>query len=197
MIEKNEDGTYKTRSGDLPCFMSVIEEQCRIYSDFLHNRPSIEELSGEEIIRLNHNQIDPLYICTIFSAMYLEAFIFDYLARKRSSSFAKTIDNLDPPGKWVIGTELCNSKGIDTSKHPYERLKKLFSLRNSLAHNKSKEFDWGTPVSQQSEIKVLKPVECVNIIIELLEELVSIDPNEIYAPIVVSHLKKLKNDYPI
>ena len=63
----------------------------------------------------------------MFSALYLEAFIYDYCARKDSQSLAKTLDKLDPPNKWVIGTRLINGKGIDTSKKPYQNLKELFS----------------------------------------------------------------------
>ena len=196
MISKNQDSTYEIKQGDLPSFLSVIEEQYKVYSDFLYLKPSLDGLSEEQIIRLNHNQIDPLYICTIFSALFLEAFIFDYCARKRSTSFAMSIDKLSPSEKWSIGTELCNSQGINTSKQPYEELKTLFRLRNNLAHNKSKEFHMDNITQQQSGVKGLKPVQCVSTIIKLLEELILIDTNEIYAPIVISRLKKLKNDYP-
>ena len=116
MISEDTAGKTIFRVGDMSSFLSIIEEQFKVYSDFLHKRPVIENLEHEQILRLNHHQIDPLYITTIFTALYLEAFIYDYCSRKESSSFAKSIDKLDPPTKWIIGTRLCNPTGIDSSK---------------------------------------------------------------------------------
>lgn len=195
MISKNKDGSVQLRAGDLSVFLNVIEEQYKIYSDFFDKKSKIDDMTSEEIIRLNHDQIHPLYICTIFSAMFLEAYIYDYIARKRSSSFAQSLDKLEPSNKWKIGTELCNSKGIDVSKNSYQELVNLFKLRNNLAHNKSTEFTWDKYDSSSFKQKVLKPVKCVDIILNILSELCEIDDTDVFAKFVISRLTKLKDQY--
>ncbi|WP_444937138.1 hypothetical protein ACJJIW_08900 [Microbulbifer sp. JMSA004] len=196
MFKKTDEGYELARFGELTAFISILCEQYKVYSDFIHKRPDIDSLCPEEIVRLNHNQIDPLYISTIFSAMFLEAYIFDYGARKSSGAYIKNyIDKLDPPSKWLVVTKLFNDQGIEPSSQCFEVIKKLFKVRNQLAHNKSKEFD-GLDKLAERKSDLFKPVECVDLLIKVMDELFRIDPDELYAKQTIDKLNKLKDEYP-
>jgi len=195
MFKKTTDGYELARFGELPAFISILCEQYKIYSDFIHKRPDSDSLEPEEVLRLNQHQIAPLYISTIFSAMFLEAYIFDYGTRKSSGSYIKNyIDKLDPPAKWVVVTKLFNAQGIESSSQSFELIKNLFKVRNQLAHNKSKEFK-GLGKLAEKESELLKPVECVDLLIKVMSELISIDPDELYAKQTIEKLNKLKIEY--
>ncbi|HUU86352.1 MAG TPA: hypothetical protein VMX17_01195 [Candidatus Glassbacteria bacterium] len=196
MLKKTGDGYELARSGEFGIFLDIVCEQYKVYSDFIHKLPNINELEPEEIVRLNHHQIDPLYICTVFSAMFLEAFIFDYGARKASGAFIKNyIDKLDPPAKWLIVTRLFNSEGIDSSSKCFELIDMLFKKRNKLVHSKTKEFTEFESLLKKNPT-ILKPVECLDLVILVMNEILRIDPNEKYAEIVRDNLVKLKKKYP-
>lgn len=196
MFKKTGEGYELARFGELPAFISIICEQYKVYSNFIHKRPDLDSLEPEEVIRLNQQQIDPLYVSTIFSAMFLEAYIFDYGARKSSGAYIKNyIDKLDPPSKWIIVTKLFNKKGIESYSQCFELIKKLFKIRNNLAHNKSKEFE-GIDRLSEKRLEILKPIDCVNLLIKVMEELVNIDSDELYAKQTIDKLNKLKNEYP-
>ncbi|ODB95258.1 hypothetical protein A3197_18070 [Candidatus Thiodiazotropha endoloripes] len=79
----------------------------------------------------------------VFSAMCLEAFIYDYGATKLSGSFVKNhIDKLEVPSKYVVLTKLVTGKQFDTNGQAYEKLKTLIKDRNQLVHFKSKGFSF-------------------------------------------------------
>ncbi len=193
MIHKNNDGDIRLRTGDLNHFLSVVQYQKRIVDD--HDK-NIRNADNEKIDDLNErlasslrerdHEIFPAYISTMFTALFLEAFIYDYSARK-STSMANMLDKLDPPSKWVIATKLFNDKGIETSNNCFSQLKKIFQLRNALAHNKSKAHEIGGS-KPPSRIEVLEPDECLSIIKDILEELLKIDSDEIYAKILIKRI---------
>lgn len=201
MFKKNEnvDGYELARYGDLSTFLDIICEQYKVYSCFMSKPHDINSLETEDLIRLNRNQIDPLYISTIFSAMFLEAYIYDYGARKSSASYIKNyIDKIDAVSKWVIVTRLFNKEGIDCSSNVFSNIKKLFDFRNKLAHSKSNEFtDLDTITNSAKNHNVLNPSECIDYIISVMNELLRIDSEELYASMVLDKLKKLKVQYLI
>lgn len=195
MIKVNEDDSFKLRTGDLAEFLEVILEQAKTYSEFKHNRPKIEELNdGEAICRLNRQQLDPLYISSVFAAFFLEAYIFDYGARKKSDGYIeKYIDKLDPPSKWVVVTALFNERGLEPSDSWYHHMTTIFKDRNKLAHSRSKNF---VP-DQISKADHLKPpderlasIECI------MKALLDVDPNEQFALIVVDRIETVRKLYP-
>jgi hypothetical protein len=197
MFKKTESGHELARFGELGIFLDVICEQHKIYSDFINKRPNLDQLEPEEIIRLNHHQIAPLYISTMFTAMFLEAYIYDYGVRKSSATYIKNyIDKLNPPAKWIIITKLFNKTGIDSSANAFENIKKLFRYRNNLAHSKSEEFK-GLENIKNMVPHILKPLECIDLIISVMNELFLIDPDELYANMVLKRLDTLKNQYPV
>ncbi|MDY0185762.1 MAG: hypothetical protein RBR43_07795 [Desulfuromonadaceae bacterium] len=196
MFKKAKAGSNLARFGSMPAFLSVIIEQHKIYSDFLHKHQSLDSLDNEAIIRLNQKQLDPFYISTIFSAMFLEAYIYDYAARKESASYVNNyLDKLDPPAKWVVITKLYNPTGFDTSKQAFVLLKALFKIRNTLTHNKSKAIEKFEDI-QKSTSPVLSPIVCLNTIHAVMSELLTIDPNELYASIIVDDIKAITVAYP-
>jgi len=77
----------------------------------------------------------------VFAAMCLEAFIYDYGAKKLSGRFVRDhIDRLEIPSKLVLLTELVTGKRFPTDSQAYEGLRKLVNDRNKLVHFKSKVF---------------------------------------------------------
>jgi len=188
MITQDEDGSFTVRSGDINIFLGIVEEQSKVYTENLE-KENLDKSNLGNIIRINNNQIFPPYICTLFSALYLEAFIYDYCARKDSTSLAKTLDKLDPPNKWLIGTKLINGTGIDSSKKSYQDLKNLFSLRNKLAHSKTKQIDMENSDNNIRNKNFLEPIEYLNIIKEILKELLLTDENDIYTKLIIHRLE--------
>lgn len=115
-------------------------------------------------------------VSVIFSALTLEAFINNYAIERFSKNyFENHLDKLNPVIKWILIPKLAIGNGIDTDGQPYERLKKLFKLRDRLVHYKTKkkkvsemteEDDW---ITENHSTDALFTVESV------LEELVKID----------------------
>ena len=132
-------------------------------------------------------------LCVLTSALFVEAYIFDYCARKKSANyFSKYLDKLDPVSKWIITTKLLCYPGIEEGSDIIRKLNSLFTFRNKLVHHKTKsstEF-MGTPEFPEE----LSPLKCITIIKELLEILIILDPNEQFAGFVLSHFKSwIKN----
>ena len=189
MITLEENGNFSVRSGDINIFLGIVEEQCKVYDESMNQKLS-EINESEKKIRTSGNQVFPPYICTLFAALYLEAFIYDYCARKDSQSLAKSLDKLDPPNKWVIGTKLINGIGIDTSKKSYQDLKNLFQLRNKLAHSKTKNINIENNDDENIEKNnYLEPSECIRIIKEILKELSIIDKDDFYINVTIHRLE--------
>jgi hypothetical protein len=97
-------------------------------------------------IRVNQHKSALITIC--FSAMCLEAFIYDYAARNISDSYAhRYLDKLDVVSKWVVIPQLATGKEFPTSSHAFGLLRFLVTTRNQLVHFKS------SPVTQDQENK--------------------------------------------
>lgn len=85
----------------------------------------------------------------VFSAMYLEAFIYDYAATSLGDSYVKAhLEKLDLVSKWLIIPRLINGKHINKESKAYELLKKLSTIRNSLVHFKSTNAFYGEELSE-------------------------------------------------
>jgi hypothetical protein len=76
----------------------------------------------------------------VFSAMCLEAFIYDYSVKNLGSSYTKKhIEKLNIESKFIIVPRLIAGKEIQKSGQGYEMLKKLISDRNKIVHFKAQE----------------------------------------------------------
>ncbi|EPV1127151.1 hypothetical protein ACV17F_005124 [Vibrio harveyi] len=204
MINNSEKGTKIVTYGALGTFFETVLDQYKTYCDFASKKFSTEGLEAEEIIRLGKRQSDTIEISNIFTGMFLEAFIFDYAARKESINYAETyLDKLDPVSKWVVITRLFNSQGLNVGGKAVQGIKKAFKIRNNLAHNKSKKFPDSTDVDKVMEFfekqapERLTTPECVEIIQSVLEELANIDKNEVYALQLLDKIKKTLKSYPM
>lgn len=126
-------------------------------------------------------------LAIVTSALFLEAFIFDYIARRDSSNLAKRLDKLEPPNKWLIGTRLVCAPGLKTDSQEYSGLKRLFSARNHFVHYKSNSegdvFDF--PELPDN----LLPWDCLDIVGMNLKKLSDLDPDEDIAPLLLRHIR--------
>lgn len=191
MIHRDSEGNIQLRTGELNHFLGVVEYQKRLFDEYQKAEQDKEPRENEDLeerivrsLRQHDYAVFPPYISTIFTALFLEAFIYDYSARKGSQAIAGMLDKLDPPSKWVIATKLLNEKGIEPSNNCYSMLKKVFKLRNALAHNKSKPYDIDSMEIPQSA-ELIEPDECLDIIKSVLQELVKIDADEEYSRILI------------
>ena len=98
------------------------------------------------------HQVDPVekemhqcaIIVIVFSAMYLESFIYDYAASCLGDGYVKShIDKLDMVSKWLIIPKLITGKQINKESQAFESLKLLNKARNALVHLKSKKCPFG------------------------------------------------------
>ena len=74
----------------------------------------------------------------IFTAIAVEAYIYDYAARHLGDSFVRDhLDKLDTISKWIIFPELVTGKGLSQRQHWHGKLKRVIQARNSITHYKS------------------------------------------------------------
>ena len=117
----------------------------------------------------------------VFSAMYLEAFIYDYAAICLGDRYVRAhLDKLDLISKWLVVPRLTTGKQINKESQAFESLRLLNKNRNTLVHLKSKK-----GVSGQALIDLLEANEkdivkntknAINAMDMLVKELFAIDP---------------------
>jgi hypothetical protein len=88
------------------------------------------------------NEMDMEYIkCIVFSAMTIEAFLFDISAIEFGDDFANNhLDKLSPLDKWAIIKMIIDKEYIQKDKEIYGLLTELFRTRNYLVHSKTVDF---------------------------------------------------------
>lgn len=121
----------------------------------------------------------------IFSGMFLEAYIYDYGARRLGDNFIKEhIDKLDPLSKIAIITQLVLGKPFPKQRDIYGRLKNLIKGRNNLVHNKSAKIDLAnfTDFIEKRDKELFdllkRGIEANNTINDFLLVMVDLDSNE-------------------
>ncbi|MBI3231256.1 MAG: hypothetical protein HYZ45_14165 [Burkholderiales bacterium] len=78
----------------------------------------------------------------VFSAMCVEAAIFDFAAIHLGDSYSEQyLDKLDLVSKWLVIPRLACSTGLAERGAAINSLRTLVKFRNSLAHQKSKPLD--------------------------------------------------------
>jgi len=125
---------------------------------------------------LAHNELlRQSCIVIVFAAAALEAYIYDYGARKKSDTFMKKyVDKLDLVAKWAVVPQLVLGKPFPTDRRGFELLGKLASSRNKLIHfksgseNESMSPKWLVAAAKQA-------VEALN---EIVEDMAGFDPDE-------------------
>lgn len=116
----------------------------------------------------------------IFSAMALEAFIYDYAAINLTDSFAKDhVDKIDFSSKWIVVPQLVTGNPFPKERQGFQQLKELIKLRNDLIHYKSTKVTSARLeqlASQETDLLAFayKGIQAMD---NLGKDLNSIDPN--------------------
>lgn len=183
-----KDDIETGRGGYLFTYAQIVFNQARRYI-FLHDPPKDYQvwMMFTQRSQLDAEKLECRILSVVSTALFLEAYIYDYAARKESGNFAeKYLDKLDPVSKWVVIPRLFSPPGLDQSSEIFERLRNLFKLRNELIHHKTKPGGsvWLPPEFPDESA----PLNCLNLMCEVLEDLVKCDPNEEFAKRVLRHV---------
>ena len=120
-------------------------------------------------------------ITIVFSAMAVEAFIYDYAAQELGDTFVKKyLDKLTPVSRCVVIPQLITGKQFPRNSQAFNLLKSLIRDRNALVHHKSsvypssrflqEKFERSDQISQRAK-------DAISTLEALAQELQSIDPN--------------------
>jgi len=132
----------------------------------------------EYSIKLDNSCIQTI----IFSALAVEAFIYDYGARKTSDSFVQNyLDKLDLVSKWVVVPQMVTGKDFPRDRSGFKLLRELVRNRNSLIHHKSLKIDLETEnyidqINKMTGDLLEKAERAVATLDKLTNDLKSIDP---------------------
>jgi hypothetical protein len=97
-------------------------------------------LFEQKIVPLRKDLAKSSLIIIVFSAMAVEAYIYDYAARHLGDVFVKDhLDKLDTLSKWIIVPKLITGRELPRQQKWFELLKKLIKARNSIIHHKSSD----------------------------------------------------------
>src|SRR5258708_2316783 len=141
MIDLKPDRLTESQQGFLFVYAQIAFNQLRRFANLeeFQNAPQ-----GFRKYTIDFERKAEFLECRILAvlstALFLEAYIYDYCARKESDAFAdKYLDKLDPVAKWIVIPRLIVPPGLDRGNEIFERLRKLFRLRNDLVHHKTKQ----------------------------------------------------------
>jgi hypothetical protein len=113
------------------------------FSRLEHELGSTDDLSetARQMEQCYEQREQAAIIAITFSAMSLEAFLYDYAAQSIGDQFVQDhLDKLDLKSKFLLFPRLVCGKMPTKSSSAYEGLRKLISLRNELVHFKSRSF---------------------------------------------------------
>jgi hypothetical protein len=134
-------------------------------------------------------------IVIVFSAMAVEAYIYDYAARHLGDTYVKDhLEKLDTLSKWVIIPELITGREMPHRENWRGLLTKLIKTRNSIIHHKSSELpsdllDWRKQFEKQhknSEAMLETAKQSITLLDTLADKIIEMDPEE--APWVKAYL---------
>jgi hypothetical protein len=174
----------------LPLFSSIIRENhAKMIGLDLRAGSLVQHLTVELEDELAKSSI----IVVVFSAMAIEAYIYDYAARNLGDTFVKDhLDKLDTLSKWIIIPELVTGKEMPRHENWRELLTKLIKTRNSITHHKSSNPSVGDAkkylkkLSDESDIIFETARQSINLLGVLADKIIEIDPEE--SPWVKSYL---------
>jgi hypothetical protein len=130
---------------DIPELHKLSKQKKIELSKLDHNNDDNEDVIFsimEELAPLQSKLIKNCVSVIVFSAMALEAYIYDYASRNLGTTFVqKHLDKLDLVSKYVIGIHLITSRKFPKNAEIYNKLQTLTSQRNKLVHSKSFAFE--------------------------------------------------------
>jgi hypothetical protein len=112
----------------------------------------------------------------VMTALFLEAYIYDYAARRIGDDMATRLDKLDPPSKYVVASKMVWKTGLIPSDGLYGAIKTLFKIRNKLVHNKSTND--GTIFDSPELTDHPTPSDNVVLTLNILDRFASEDPDD-------------------
>jgi len=147
-------------------------------------------------IQLLENELaEASLIVVVFSAMAIEAYIYDYAARHLGDTFVKDhLDKLDTLSKWIIIPDLITGREVPRHGNWRELLTKLIKVRNSIIHHKSSDPSAASrdtkkylkKLSDESELIYETARQSITLLGVLADKIIEIDPEE--TPWVKSYL---------
>jgi len=189
MFDLKPDGLTKSRQGYLFTYAQIAFNQFRRFANLQHFH---DDPQGWRKFTIDFEREAELLECRILAvlstALFLEAYIYDYGARRESGSYVeKYLDKLDPVAKWVVIPRLAAPPGLERGDNIFERLRKLFKLRNDLVHHKTKEAEnFTSPPKFPND---LQPNNCITLICDILTNLREVDPSDEFADFVLRHIQ--------
>lgn len=148
-----------------------------------HNPPEKYHDLSIELHPIEEERDQACIVSVVFTAMYFEAFIYDYAASCLGDNYAKDhLDKLDFISKWLVIPRLITGKELSKEGQAYQCLKRLHKDRNSLVHLKSRELvfnnDEMVKYLQDREIDIQESVgNCRSALKHVISELLVIDPD--------------------
>ncbi len=152
-------------------------------------------LLEQEINSLQDDLAKSSSIVIVFSAMAIEAYIYDYAARHFGDNFVKdNLDKLDTISKWIVIPKLITGRDLPRQQKWFELLKNLIKARNLIIHYKTSD----GPTASADLKQYLKKVDAkskffhetarqsIGLLGILADKIAEIDPEE--TPWVQSYL---------
>jgi hypothetical protein len=128
MFKLDAQGITKSRQGYLFAYAQIVFNQVRRHANLTtdreefarereHLRGRVQSTNGPpdpnetplgwrtftREYELQAEELEIRSLAVVMTALFLEAYIFDYCARRESATFArKYVDQLDPIAKWVL-----------------------------------------------------------------------------------------------
>lgn len=188
MFQLKPDGLTESRQGYLFTYAQIVFNQSRRLINLMD---STNEYKGwmryTYNFQISAERLECRILAVLSTAMFLEAYIYDYGARRESASFVeKYLDKLDPVAKWVVIPRLIAPPGLNRDDEVFERLRRLFKLRNDLIHHKTKTSnDFTSPPEFPDD---MEPHHCVKLMQDLLVRLRDVDTSDEFAGYVLRHI---------
>lgn len=188
MFQLKPDGLTESRQGYLFTYTQIVFNQSR---RFINLMSSPEKYEGwmlyTQEFQIEAEKLECKILAVLSTALFLEAYIFDYGARRESASYVdKFLDKLDPIAKWVVVPRLVVPPGLSRDDEVFERLRRLYKLRNDLVHHKTKiSEDFTSPPEFPDN---MEPHHCVKLIQDMLLKLRAADPEDKFADFVLHHI---------
>lgn len=163
-----------------------------VYGKLIQEDKNREQCQDRDEASYLHHQSMPLRDALVknsiqsivFSAMSLEAYVYDYAARALTDSFvSQHLDKLDLSSKYVVIFQLITHERFPKDNKIYSSLKKLIKSRNTLIHSKSNNvnLDDHDSLFKMSNShyhlyeSAIEAVEAIDLVIKYVEK---IDPDE-------------------
>jgi len=188
MFKLTPDGITESRQGYLFAYVQIVFNQARRFI-VLKGEPAEFEgwMKYTQSFHIDAERLECRVLAVVSTALFLDAYIYDYGARRSSGSFVdKYLDKLDPVAKWVVIPRLLVPPGLSQDDEIFGRLRTLFKLRNDLVHQKTKAGgDFHSPPEFPAD---LEPHHCVKLVQDLLLKLRAADPEDQFGAFVLRHI---------